>query len=189
MNNDQGMVSWAYGTPLALFVLWACIGCEAPRRFAELSSEPEAASAEAADTSEAVETSESVETSEAAETPRVEGIPVKSVPYRWTTGGTWQYRLLWVDRDRMHASFEGKVGGPENYMNALETGAAHRLEFGTPLCIVEVIPGFKWWATEYRVLVLGGQLKGTEGWVDFETLNAGANPGIRTPTPGCEAPT
>lgn len=174
MKDDQRMLHWEHRKPFVFFVVWACVACEAPPRSADLRSEPEAVSAESA------------ETSDSAETSQVQAIPVKPVPYRWTTGGTWHYRLLWVDRDRMHASYKGKVGGPENYMNALETGAAHRLDFGTPVCILEVIPGFKWWAREYRVLVLGGKLKGTEGWVDFDTLNAGANPGIRTPTPRCE---
>ena len=113
-------------------------------------------------------------------------VAIKSEPYRWNTGQVWNYRLLWTNRDRIHASYNRQVGGADNYANAMQTGAAHRLDFGVQVCILEIIHGFKWWATEYRVRVLDGPLDGVEGWVDFDAINAGANPGFQSPGVGCD---
>lgn len=133
---------------------------------------------------DAARATDSVTKTESASIPGA--VTIKNEPYRWNTGETWNYRILWTDRERMGASYNGKVGGAQNYANAIQTGAAHRLDFGVQVCVLEVVPGFKWWATEYRVLVLKGPLKGTEGWVDFDAINAGANPGVQSPGVGCD---
>ncbi len=128
-------------------------GCEAPERAADRASNEATPSAELPDR-------------------MIPGgaVAIKAVPYRWNTGQVWNYRILWTDAERMKASFNGKVGGAENYANAIETGAAHRLDFGVQVCILEVIPGFKWWATDYRIRLLNRPLEGVEGWVDFDSM-------------------
>lgn len=99
---------------------------------------------------------------------------IKSVPYRWNVGGYWNYRVLWTDSDRMD-----RATGPEDYAHAIDAGAAHRIEFGTPVEILEIDnEGPFWWGTNFRVKVLDGPLRGIEGWVDHDAINGEGSEGI-----------
>ncbi|MBN2241146.1 MAG: hypothetical protein JW793_00545, partial [Acidobacteria bacterium] len=85
--------------------------------------------------------------------------------YRWTTGPTWNYRLLLANLEVNDQSRDYT-----DYIKAEEKGLVKRLSFGLKIRILKVKPGFKYWATMYEIEVLEGPLVGQTGWVDYESL-------------------
>jgi len=90
---------------------------------------------------------------------------VRDQPIRRTDGTVWNFHWLFTDRDRMDNCVK-----TEEYLQAEEDSVAYRLQFGTRMIITKVEPGFKWWATDFKVEVLDGQHAGKIGWIDFNAL-------------------
>lgn len=100
---------------------------------------------------------------------------------KWNTDPWWAFRVLWTDRSQTGS------GGAARYSKAIDDGAAHRIDFHTLVCVLEIDPGFKYWATDYRVRVLEGPLAGTEGWLDYDSLNGDGQSVDRRAT-SCDRP-
>jgi hypothetical protein len=109
----------------------------------------------------------------------IEPVKIQSEPYRWGGTSDWHYRILWTDYPRMQRSI-----GPEQIIQAMNAGMARRLDFGTNVCVLAVVPAIDSRGTSYRVRVLDGPQSGLEGWVDFASINGNRQPGIKSTT-GC----